>query len=119
MTQSSSEDPLVKVAYAQDESEAELLQGLLRTADVGSVLRRTPGFDVPEFLSAGPRDVLVAASDVPVAREVLRAVESDAPDDPEPTARPGADRRKLVRAGVLLVVAIVTVVVCVAADVIG
>jgi hypothetical protein len=64
-TRSTTEDDLVKVAYSSDESEAELLQGLLRTADVSSVVRRTPGFDVPEFLAAGPREVLVAASDVP------------------------------------------------------
>jgi hypothetical protein len=43
---------LVKVAYANNEAEAELLQGLLRTADVGSVVRRAPSFDVPEFLAA-------------------------------------------------------------------
>ena len=32
-----------------------------------SVLRRSPGFDVPDFLAAGPRDVLVPEA----AREVL------------------------------------------------
>jgi Putative prokaryotic signal transducing protein len=73
-TRSTTDNDLVKVAYASDESEAELLQGLLRTADVSSVDRRAPGFDVPGFLAAGPREVLVAASDVPVAREVLRDV---------------------------------------------
>jgi hypothetical protein len=38
---------LVKVAYANDEMQAEFLQGLLREADVGSVVRRAPRFDVP------------------------------------------------------------------------
>src|SRR5918996_3457090 len=71
-TRNATDNELVKVAYANDEAEAELLQGLLRTADVSSVVRRAPGFDVPEFLSAGPREVLVAASDVPVARDVRR-----------------------------------------------
>ena len=122
MTQSFKEDPLVKVAYAQDESEAEPLQGLLRTADVGSVVRRAPGFDVPEFLSVGPRDVLVAESDVPIAREVLREVETDEqpgdPGEPESAARPGDTRRLRIRVALLLVVAVVTLVVCVAADVI-
>ena len=48
------DNDLVKVAYyASNEAEAELLQGLLRTADVSSVFRRAPGFDVPEFLSVG------------------------------------------------------------------
>jgi hypothetical protein len=111
-----SDNDLVKVAYASDEAEAELLQGLLRTAEVGSVLRRSPGFDVPEFLAAGPRDVLVAASDVPAARDVLREVD---PGEPEPAPTPGADRPSRVVAGVLIAAAIVAFVVCLATDVIG
>ena len=115
-TRSTTDNDLVKVAYASDESEAELLQGLLRTADVSSVVRRAPGFDVPEFLAAGPRDVLVAASDVPVARDVLREVE---PDEPEPPSRSGGDRRPRVRAALLIAVALAGLVVCLATDVIA
>ena len=99
-TRNATGNDLVKVAYANDEAEAELLQGLLRTADVGSVVRRAPGFDVPEFLAAGPREVLVAASDVPVARDVLREVDPGEPGPPSGPRRPalagarrGADRR--------------------------
>ncbi len=33
--------------------------------------RRARGFDVPDFLAAGPREVLVPASGVPAARDVL------------------------------------------------
>ena len=113
-TRSARSSDLVKVAYAHDEMEAEFLQGLLRDADVGSVVRRAPGFDVPEFLAAGPRDVLVAASDVPVAREVLREVDSDEPARP---SRSGADRRSRVLAGLLIPVALVALVVCLATDV--
>jgi Putative prokaryotic signal transducing protein len=105
---------LVKVAYAHDEAEAELLQGLLRTADVGSVVRRAPGFDVPEFLAAGPREVLVAASDVPVARDVLREVD---PGEPGLPSGSGADRPSRVLAAVLIAVALVALVVCLATDV--
>ncbi len=115
-TRSTTDNDLVKVAYASDESEAELLQGLLRTADVGSVVRRAPGFDVPEFLAAGPREVLVAASDVPVARDVLREVD---PGEPEPPSRSGADRRSWLRAGVLIAAALVALVVCLATDVLA
>jgi hypothetical protein len=83
---------LVKVAYANDEAEAELLQGLLRTADVGSVVRRAPGFDAPEFLAAVPREVLVAASDVP-SRETfcarLTRVSAGHRRGPAPTGRRG------------------------------
>jgi hypothetical protein len=53
----SCDNDLVKVAYANDGPEAELLQGPATDCGQGSV-----------------RDVLVAASDVPVARGVLREV---------------------------------------------
>jgi hypothetical protein len=35
------------------------------------VLRRSRGFDVPDFLAAGRRDVLVRASQLQLARAVL------------------------------------------------
>jgi hypothetical protein len=114
-TRSTGDIDLVKVAYAQNETEAEFLQGLLRDADVGSVVRRAPGFDVPEFLAAGPRHVLVAASDVPVAQDMLREVD---PGPPGPPARSRADRRARLLAGLLIPVALVALVVCLATDVI-
>ena len=61
----------IKVAGAQNESEAQFIQGLLREEGVVSILRRTRGSDVPELLAAGPRDVLVAASGAGIARDVL------------------------------------------------
>jgi Putative prokaryotic signal transducing protein len=106
---------LVKVAYASDEAEAELLQGLLRLSDVESVVRRAPGFDVPDFLAAGPREVLVAASDVSAARDILREAETP---DPEPQPQSGADRTRRVRAALLIAVLLVVLVVCIVADVI-
>jgi hypothetical protein len=114
-TRTTRDSDLVKVAYAHDQTEAEFLQGLLRDADVGSVVRRAPGFDVPDFLAAGPRDVLVAASDVPVARDVLR---SDCPDETASPSRSGADRPSRVLASLLIGVALVALVVCLATDVI-
>lgn len=65
------EGPLVRVASAANQAEAEFIQGLLLEAGVPSTLRRAAGFDVPDFLAAGPRDILVAASGVDVARDVL------------------------------------------------
>ena len=65
------EGDLVKVATASNQPEAEFIQGLLLNEGVPSVLRGTRGFDVPDFLAAGPRDVLVPASGVEVARDVL------------------------------------------------
>ncbi len=68
-----SEGRLVKVAYAQNQPEAELIQGLLLEEGIPSMTLRAPGFDVPDFLAAGPRHILVPESGVEAAREALTA----------------------------------------------
>jgi hypothetical protein len=70
-----SEGELVKVAYAGSLPEAELIQGLLLEEGIPSMVRRAPGFDVPDFLAGGPRDVLVPQSGAEAAREALRRPE--------------------------------------------
>jgi hypothetical protein len=72
-------DDLVKVAGAQNQAEAEFVENLLRDAGIPSMVRRSGGADVPDFLAAGWRDVLVPASMAERAREVLTP-----PDDAEP-----------------------------------
>ncbi|MGA9876933.1 MAG: DUF2007 domain-containing protein [Solirubrobacteraceae bacterium] len=65
-------DPhLVKVAYARNLPEAELIQGLLRQEHIPSMLKRNGGFDVPDLIAAGPRDVLVPVLQADRARELL------------------------------------------------
>ncbi len=68
-----SEGKLVKVAYAQNLPEAQLIQGLLLEEGIPSMARRARGFDVPDFLAAGPRDILVPESGAQAARETLQA----------------------------------------------
>ncbi len=82
------EGDLVRVKVARQQPEAELIQSMLLEEGIPSTLRRTQGFDVPEMLAAGPRDVLVPRSGAAAAREVL--LEAELIDDrvPEPT-RPG------------------------------
>ena len=65
------EGPLVRVAWARNQAEAELIQGLLLEEGVPSIVKRTRGFDVPDFLAAGPRDIFAPASGVETARAVL------------------------------------------------
>ncbi len=65
------EGDLVRVAGGRNQAEAEFIQGLLLEEGVPSLVRRSAGFDVPDFLAAGPRDVLVPASGVQTARDVL------------------------------------------------
>jgi hypothetical protein len=63
---------LRKVTTASQQAEAELIQMLLLEEGVPSTTRRSAGFDVPDFLAAGPRDVMVPESGLELAREVLR-----------------------------------------------
>lgn len=62
---------LVKVGFGRTQVEAEMLQGFLGEVGIPSVLKRTIGFDAPEFFASGPHDVFVNASDAKRAREVL------------------------------------------------
>ena len=83
-----SEGELIRVKVARQLPEAEFIQSLLLEEGIPSTLRRTRGFDVPEMLAAGPRDVLVPASGVAAAREVL--LEAELIDDrPAEPTRPG------------------------------
>ena len=76
---------LVRVAGGRNQAEAELIQNLLIEEGVPSMLRRTAGFDVPDFLAAGPRDVMVPESGAAAAREALRAAELAGPEaEPQP-----------------------------------
>ena len=68
---SSDSGKLVKIGYGQNQAEAEMIQGLLSEHGIPSMLKRAAGFDVPDFLAAGPRQVLVAEELAEQAREVL------------------------------------------------
>jgi hypothetical protein len=64
-------DRLVKVAFAPNEVEAEMIQGLLAEHGIPSMIKRGPGFDVPEFFAVGPRQIFVLESVAADARRVL------------------------------------------------
>ncbi|HEX4010141.1 MAG TPA: hypothetical protein VHX62_09040 [Solirubrobacteraceae bacterium] len=101
-----SEGELVKVAWARNQTEGEFIQGLLLEEGVPSMLRRSAGFDVPDFLAAGPRDVMVPMSGVDAAREILLQTETiGAAPSPRPV-RPGR-----LLAGLLLALALGALVV--------
>ncbi len=59
------------MAAAPDETVALLMDGVLKDAGIPSLIQRATGFDAPDFLAAGPRDVLVPGSLVEEAKEVL------------------------------------------------
>jgi len=65
---------MVKIAFARNQVEGEMLQGLLSEAGIPSMLKRSGGFDNPDFLSGGPRDVYVSSSQAQQARQLLADV---------------------------------------------
>lgn len=99
-----SEGELVKVAGGRNQTEAEFIQGLLLEEGVPSMLRRARGFDVPDMLAAGPRDVLVPRSGVETAREVLLQAELLG------AAGTGVDSPARVMSGLLVVIALVAII---------
>jgi hypothetical protein len=71
--------PLTRVGWARNQAEAEMMEGLLLEQGIPSLVRRTGGADVPDFLAAGPRELLVPASGAALARELLGTAESAEP----------------------------------------
>lgn len=69
----------VRAVGARNQTEAEFIQSLLLEEGIPSMIRRARGFDVPDFLAAGPREVLVPESGAHAARDVL--LQSELIDD--------------------------------------
>ena len=91
---------LVRVAGGRNQAEAELIQNLLLEEGIPSMFRRSAGFDVPDMLAAGDRDVLVPESGAEAARRTLQLA------DLAPAAgdeRPFGSRALRILAGVLVV----------------
>lgn len=82
------EGKLVRAAGASNQAEGEFIQSLLLEEGIPSVLRRSAGFDVPDFLAAGPRDVLVPESGASTAREVLLQAELISAEPARPVVVP-------------------------------
>jgi hypothetical protein len=79
---------LVRVTGARNMADGELIQSILLDHGIPSMLRRARGFDVPDFLAAGPRDVMVPESGYETAREVLAGTDMLTADAP-PGSLPG------------------------------
>jgi Putative prokaryotic signal transducing protein len=85
---------LVKVAFARNQVEAEMIQGLLGESGIPSVLKRSRGFDAPEFLAAGPHDVLVDSSHAQKAKTLLAETITESEGDEEAELRDEARLRR-------------------------
>jgi hypothetical protein len=91
----------VRVAGAHNLAEAELIQGILLEEGIPSVQRRTRGFDVPDFLAAGPRDILVPEAGAEAASELLAGINPGKGNVPGG----GAERPLRLLAGILIALA--------------
>jgi hypothetical protein len=65
------------VAWASNQSEAEMIEGMLNAEGIPCLIRRARGFDVPDFLAAGPREIVVPALAEEKARKILADLEAD------------------------------------------
>lgn len=65
--------PWVIAAVARHQPEADLIVNLLREGDIPAYHRRGRGFDVPDFLALGPREVMVPQDRAADARRLLDA----------------------------------------------
>ena len=99
------EGELVRVVSAHHQAEAEMVQGILLEEGIPSMTRRSAGFDVPDMLAAGRRDILVPASGAQTAREILFQAELLGPEPGPAVERPG--RLLGVLMGVVVVVAVI------------
>jgi hypothetical protein len=97
--------PLVRVTWARNQPEAELYAGMLLEEGIPSLMRRPPGFDVPDFMASGPRDLLVPRSALEAARDLLRTREAS----PEAAPRRTTPRATRLLAVMLVVLALTAV----------
>src|SRR3954466_15432225 len=84
---------LVKVAFARNQAEAEMIQGLLLEGGIPSVLKRSRGFDAPEFMAAGPHDVMVDSGHAHKAKTLLADTITENESDEEAELREEARLR--------------------------
>ncbi len=75
---------LVRIAGGRNLAETELIMGLLLEEGIPSTQQRARGFDVPDFLAAGPRDVLVPTAAYEAARTLLLDSEAQGLPGPAP-----------------------------------
>lgn len=84
---------LVKVAFARNQAEAEMIQGLLLEGGIPSVLKRSRGFDAPEFMAAGPHDVFADSAHAQKAKALLADTITENETDEEAELREEARLR--------------------------
>ncbi len=101
---------LVRVTGSRSMADGELIQSILLEHGIPSMLRRARGFDVPDFMAAGPRDVLVPESGYETAREVLAGSDM-LTAEAAPGSMPGIGSPARLALGLLAAVGVAAVIV--------
>jgi len=101
---------LRRVTGARSLADGEMIQSILLDNGIPSMLRRTRGFDVPDFLAGGPRDVLVPESGYESARALLAGSALLTAEEP-PERLPGVGSPARLALGVIAAVGVGAVVV--------
>ncbi len=101
---------LLRVTGARTLADGEMIQSILLDHGIPSMLRRARGFDVPDFLAAGPRDVLVPESGYEAARDLLAGSELLTVEAP-PERLPGIGSPARLALGVIAAVGIAALIV--------
>lgn len=73
--------PPVKVAYAADQAEAEMIQGILREEGIPSVTSKPKDTFLTDLFAMGPRNIMVPASAEAKARQLLAEYRQDPEED--------------------------------------
>jgi hypothetical protein len=101
---------LVRVTGARNSADGEMIQGILLDQGIPSMLRRARGFDVPDFLAGGPRDVMVPQSGYEAARDLLRGAKLLTAEAPSGSL-PGIGSPLRLAVGILIALALAALVV--------
>jgi hypothetical protein len=101
---------LIRVTGAHSLADGEMIQSILLDHGIPSMLRRTRGFDVPDFLAGGPRDVLVPQSGYEAARDLLAGSALLTAEEP-PEGLPGIGSPARLALGLIAAVGVAALIV--------
>jgi hypothetical protein len=101
---------LIRVTGARNLVDGEMIQSILLDQGIPSMLRRARGFDVPDFLAGGPRDVLVPESGYEAAREQLAGSDLLSVESP-PERLPGVGSPARLALGLIAAVGVAALIV--------
>jgi Putative prokaryotic signal transducing protein len=81
------DDSVVLTVVSGGPEAADVVCGLLRSAGIECAYRDTEAIDssLEEFTAAGPQEILVHASDLDTARDLIAAPTTEGPTDVSPT----------------------------------